>query len=42
MLATLAFEPSIKRNFVRVPDDFVASPSLAEMIVNLFLHGAMA
>jgi AcrR family transcriptional regulator len=42
MLATLAFEPSIKRSFVSVPEDFVASPELAEMIVNLFLHGAMA
>ena len=41
MLATLAFEPSIKRNFVSVPEDFVASPELAELIVNLFLHGLM-
>ena len=39
MLATLAFEPSIKRNFVSVPEDFVAPPALAELIVNLFLHG---
>jgi AcrR family transcriptional regulator len=42
MLATLAFEPSIKRSFVSVPDDFSTTPDFAKMIVNLFMHGAMA
>jgi AcrR family transcriptional regulator len=41
MLATLAFEPSIKRSFISVPDDYSTTPDFAEMIVNLFMHGAM-
>jgi AcrR family transcriptional regulator len=42
MLATLAFKPSIRRSFMPLPEDFLTPPHLADLIADVFLHGAMA
>ena len=41
LLTTLVFEPSIKRAFIPIPNDFEPPSHLAELISGVFLHGVL-
>jgi AcrR family transcriptional regulator len=41
LLTTLVFEPSIKKAFIPVPNDFEPPSHLADLISNVFLHGVL-